>query len=637
MRVKKLTLQSFRAITDSTLDIGDATFVVIRGANMSGKTSIAQGLSMALTPSTMGLNLKGDGFATKIMRGEEKAVITAEVQGGTHLIRRTVTLNTNTTGRSHKTECVDDPTWSVEKFTKLLKDNEAALLVALNTDFYITLDDEEKQKSILARLVLPAQYDFPEDKIAAVMEILGSGVVHFGGDPFTAINVAYDKLYKARTAVNVQVKDFDIPAPLQSPQGLNLAEIQTRIEVAKAERSKITEQRDAANKKVNELQLKKGKIQGRIDSLRTQIATETHAIERKEKELLSDAKLKEFQRLISLKDKYAELTESRKDVAEKLKDQRKDLDRMNALPEDQSVCDACGQRISPGYAAASRRDAKELYDQTVEVDAELLQELKAMGNVEGAIADLAKHEAALKEITEIRTVISEKEKLVHVDQAEILMLGDLGFSQDQFTEAVDKADKEIEELINQRQPVMAAEERQKEIERKTEQLKALQAKAAKLDSLVKYFDKDGVKAELIAQHIGSFEEKLNETMQGWGYKCALSIEPFFFEVTTAKGKKIPVKELCGAEREIFSVALQCAVSRAAGVRLVVVDEVSMLLPEIRPILNKLLYTAVQNKQLDQVIMLIADAGEQVGQLPYSAFFAVKDGVIRSLGRDGRTY
>jgi hypothetical protein len=362
-----------------------------------------------------------------------------------------------------------------------------------------------------------------------------------------------------------------------------------------------------------------------------QITFEKQRMERLENALLSDAKLKETQKIAALKEKYAALVASREDISEKLKDRKKDLDRMNALPDGYSICVACGQQVSGEYVISSKSDAKEIYDQAVETDNEILQELKAMGNVEGAISDLVSHDSTLKEVTETKNVISEKEKLLKIDQTELLSCEESGYSESHFTEAISAAYKTIEELINQRQPVIAAEERGKEIAKKTDQLNALRTKAAKLDSMVKYFNKDGVKAELIAKHIGSFEEKLNETMQGWGYKCALSIEPFFFEVTTVKGKKIPVKELCGAEREIFSVALQCAVSRAAGIKLVVVDEVSMLLPEIRPILNELLYNAVQSNQLDQVIMLIADAANtQVPLLPNTVFFTVDNGEITRL-------
>ena len=195
-------------------------------------------------------------------------------------------------------------------------------------------------------------------------------------------------------------------------------------------------------------------------------------------------------------------------------------------------------------------------------------------------------------------------------------------------------DTEIETLSDQLRPVIAAEERRKEIAIRQEQLSRLKNKAATLDKLVKHFDKDGIKAKLLGQYIGGFENKINEVLGAWGYSAVLSIEPYSFDITNARGDVIPARELSGAERIMFSLAFQCAVSRTAEIGLVVIDEVSTFLPELRPVLYRRCYEMLQSGYLEQVILLVADNSPTVPALAGSVFFLVNDGVVTRLERNG---
>src|ERR1700679_455726 len=205
MKITYLELFQFRNHKKSILEL--LGFNVVKGLNFSGKSSIAQAISMCLTPSTMGLDATGRGFATKIMRGKDKAILTADIQGKVHLVRRTVKLDTNTTGRTDSCICLDDDQWHPSPFEKQLADRKLELSVILNTDRYMTLKEEE-QKSLLAKLALPSHYDFDEATMEAVDKTLGEGTIDFDGPPFAAIEKAYKLLYKERETVSRQVKDF---------------------------------------------------------------------------------------------------------------------------------------------------------------------------------------------------------------------------------------------------------------------------------------------------------------------------------------------------------------------------------------------------------------------------------------------
>ena len=158
----------------------------------------------------------------------------------------------------------------------------------------------------------------------------------------------------------------------------------------------------------------------------------------------------------------------------------------------------------------------------------------------------------------------------------------------------------------------------------------MEAKAAKLDKLVRYFDKDGVKAKLIAEHIGGFEIKCNEVLKVWDYSCSLSIEPFKFEITDYRGVSTPLIELSGAEELMFYAAFQCAVSATAGIGFVVIDRVDTLLPDLRPALFRKLYSMIDEGTLDQIILLVADTSSIVPPLKNSAFYMIEEGNIRRL-------
>jgi hypothetical protein len=72
------------------------------------------------------------------------------------------------------------------------------------------------------------------------------------------------------------------------------------------------------------------------------------------------------------------------------------------------------------------------------------------------------------------------------------------------------------------------------------------------------------------------------------------------------------------------------VSRTAGIGFVVIDRVDTLLPDLRPKLYSTLYKMVENKMLDQVIILVADTSEQVPKLANAAFYIVEEGNIRRI-------
>jgi len=624
MKLTKLHLENFRIHKDSTLALGESAFVVIRGSNFAGKTTIGQGLSMCLTPSTSGLDAQGRGFASKIKRGATKAVITADFQTKRHTIQRTVTLNANAPGRTQKTVCLSDPSWKPKKFDDEIDKQKAALTVVLNTGAFLRMDEKE-QKNLLAGLALPSYYEFDRQTIAEVEAIFGESSINFMGEPFAAINLAYKKLFDERQIVNRQVKEFAIPEALTVPEDVDSHSLQEKLTSLREQRREKQHERDQAvaeaSKEETARQRAKDKVQQALDG----DYRRGNSIREK---LIKEGQLAYLRKIADSQPELIKLTKER-EASSRL---RSHLDiqvkALEAVPWNAKECPTCEQ---PVVADNLKRLGEKLKASMRESDGTLGvidQKIKALGDVDEAVALIERHEEALTELGVFEDQAGERKQ--QIEQAERGIPGPTLFDFAPFNVSISEVEMEIERLSGLLRPVIVAEERRKEIAIKQGQLTVLKQKAATLDKLVKYFDKGGIKAKLIGQYIGGFEFKLNEVMGAWGYSCALSIEPYSFDVTNRRGDVIPVRELSGAEEVMFSLAFQCAVSQSASIGMVVIDEVAMFLPEIRRVLNARLYDMIQRGFLEQVILLVADTSELAPSLPGAAFYMVDNGEVHPL-------
>ena len=628
MFIPKLQVQNFRNILDATVDLSDASFVVLRGKNFQGKSSIGQALSMCLTDTTESLDTAGKDFVRKIKRGEKKATIIVQVKGK-HLIERTMTLNMNTTGRTSNSVCLDDPEFHPLPFDNFLKKYKDAIVIVCNTEFFNKLS-EEKQKNLFAKLLLPERYDFPQDKVDAVNKAIGEGVVNFSGEPFAVINLAYKKLYDERTAVNRQVKDFVIPDPLPMVDGVDSYALNAQLEEIRSTRAKLQSDRDAAVVKANAIEVKRSGLQAKIDALLEKVDDGKQRLAVLEPRILTDEQVKAFTEVSLRSDKLALLTTQHDSLLSAIRTVNSSIERLNLIAEKDATCPTCDQCIDSVKIADMVSVLKEELAVTDKKIQELDIEIELLGDVQGAYEAIRNHETASKEYEEIKATILETVRIGKASREELNGLGIKVDATEPFAQPLYELTVKETNILDKLRPVIAAEERKAEIAKKTEMLAKLQAKAASIDSLVKYFDKDGIKSTLLAEHVGGFEMKLNNVLEAWGYKCHLSIEPYEFHVTTARGDTMPVSELSGAEQRMFLAALQCAVSIAANIGFVVVDEVDRLQPEIRSALNKNLYMMVQDGYLEQVVLIVADSSRDVPKLPRSAFFTITDGKVERL-------
>lgn len=627
MIVPYFRLENFRNHVDSVLKIGDARFVVIRGGNHDGKSSIAQGFSMCLTPTTEGLNPKGDGFESKIRRGQDKATLTMHIQGQ-HLIERKVGIHRTSTGRTKTNKCLDDPEWHPLPFEQFLEYMRVPMGIVLNTDYFLSLD-ADRQSKVLASLVLPAQYDFPEDKVKSVESMLGQGAVDFSVEPFTAIASAYRKLYKERETVNRQVKDFSMPGPLSVPQGVTSEGIQKEIETTRTARQKVLHERSTAEEKARDAIAKRSKLEGQIQSNKTRVAEEQGRLSRANQEILGKDKHREFTELAAKKARLDELSVAHFAIEKEIPDLKRSIQHYETLDTD-SECETCGQKIAKKHVESVLNYFRTTLQQKIDGDREIFDEIKTLGGVEDAIHRLQLNDAAIKNKEAIESIISEKTKLIKSDEVKLDKMEKAPNTVEQFKGPLDEVDAKMQGLQDQLRPIIAAEERAKEIERLKAELKILQGKATTLDNLVKYFDTDGIRAQLLAEYIGKFKDRLNAVMDAWGYSCSFSIDPFEFTVKDDHGVETPIRELSGSEKLMFSVALQCAVAQLAEIEFIVADRMDTLLPDERAKAYRCLFQMLEEKTLKQAFLIVSDETTTIPELDGSAFFMVRDGSVTRL-------
>ena len=644
MRLKKLRLQSYRLHTDSTLDLGDATFVVVRGANGSGKSSLGQGFSMNVTPSTIGLNVKGDGYTSKIKQGESKAVITAEIQGK-YLLRNTVTLNTNTSGRTVNTECLNAPdekteTAVVAGFSNFMRDKKTALLIACNTEFYGKLSEKD-QTDVIAKLVLPPRHDFPKDRIEATETYLGAGIIDFNGNPFDVITKGYKLAFDRRADANREVKNLVIPDALPTPkdnQGkpVDSASLQTQVDAIREQRNTLQAKRDAAVQKANETEVNRGKLQTKIEGLRAEVEKGKARLTAIQANVLDEDGLKALQAVSAKAEKLKEINEKHSVLLQSIRTANNEIERLNEVAEAGSTCPTCDQPIdSVKIAALVEEYKKEIADEDKNIQ-NLDTQIEALGDVGSALDAIQKHENAGVEIREIEASLTITVAIGKETRKLLDALGEKVDATAPFTQPLAELETKITTIMEQLRPVIAAEERKNDIATKTKELDKLQKKAAGLDSLVKYFDKDGVKSELISSYVGSFESKILSVLDVFGYKASLSMDPMEFNVVTSRGYNGPIKELSKAERQLFWPALQCAVSIAAGINMVVIDDMDTYLKEtgLRNKMYSAIYQLIAEGELEQAIMIEASADKTLPEAnkraPGSRYFYVSEGTVEEL-------
>ena len=200
------------------------------------------------------------------------------------------------------------------------------------------------------------------------------------------------------------------------------------------------------------------------------------------------------------------------------------------------------------------------------------------------------------------------------------------------TSALDSLTEEIGQWEVRLAPAVQYESTLVQIERAEGQWQDTKAKVNDLETLCSYWGDKGVKAKLIKEHIGGFQDSVNGVLSKWGYLARLSIEPYCFEVMTPRTSPnyLNIRRLSGFEKLAFAVALQAAIAVATKIRMIIVDAADVMIGEQRSRLLTCVRDMLKAKALDQAIIILADPSKEAPKKEGVGFYFVQDGKVERL-------
>src|SRR5690348_15612548 len=202
MKFERLHISGFLSHGETELSLSRLS--VLRGLNGSGKSSVEQAIEMLLCGKSDSTDERGAGSRDLIRKGASKAVIEAEIADGgeTRHVRCSITEKSGRSGTAVKgnESCSD--------YLDYLSMNSAVLSALINGRRFVDMAPA-KQKELLAAIILPSRYDWPEWVKDAAAKTSVS--LNWSASPFEFLDDGYKKAYAERTVVNRQLKEWRAP------------------------------------------------------------------------------------------------------------------------------------------------------------------------------------------------------------------------------------------------------------------------------------------------------------------------------------------------------------------------------------------------------------------------------------------
>lgn len=621
MRFRKIQLQNFRSHTDTTLELDRLS--VIRGTNAAGKSSIEQAIQITIAGHADGTTADGKGSIGLIRAGASKAFITMAIQKSPETPdERILKCALNGTARTVLVTKPDDPQYAGgEEWKEWLVVNRSVLSCLVNNRYFVDLKEDD-QKDVLASIILPKTYEWPEWVKPMCHDL--SLKINWAKTPFEIIDQAYDVAFKERTNVNRDVKNFKMPdgettghENYQEYSQL-LATRQKELDAAKAKKSKLE-----ADYNLNKATL--DAAYRRRDEADVRLSREQQGIDVIEAKLLTPGKLKEHQKIAKGEKEAAKLDAELPSLDARIrvkKDAQTALNKMSAQPS----CPTCSSPITEELVATLAQPLIAEINKLSDERQANIEQRKSLGNPAESARLVAEHVQAEQDMQRAKQRIKDEQTIIQDAEAKIAELEAIsGAAPD--TSAIDGEIADIAakvqrgtEAVNSARAAMELHMRKEKAE---EERKKLLAAQANLNKLVDYFGSE-VKTELLAGSIGTFTDAMNEVLGQWGYTCQLSIEPYVFAIMFRDSDNMPhpisLKHLSKSQRYRFATAFQVALAIISGFRFVIVDEADIYDTAGR----SGLFTALNSGDLDQAIVMGTDERTAVPDIDGTVFYRFDD-------------
>ena len=165
------------------------------------------------------------------------------------------------------------------------------------------------------------------------------------------------------------------------PKGVDSVSLQNELEVIRHGRKVVQHDRDAAVATANEVEVKRGRLQTKIEGLRAVVDRGKTRLTALETEILSAEQIKHFIEVSAKADELAKLKEDHAGVLGAIRNANAQIGKLQGISEHGATCPVCDQNIDAGKIAGLIAD---LEKESAEADARIQlidTKIEAIGDI----------------------------------------------------------------------------------------------------------------------------------------------------------------------------------------------------------------------------------------------------------------
>ena len=634
MKIKSLSIFNIRNHLHTDLELAKLNFFV--GQNNAGKSGLLAAIEWVLTGKCQWTDRGGRGAAELISQGQREAAVTMEVEGVGSILRTMPPHSLRLGSFQGKN--------AQGAILNQLGTDEERLSSTLNAGSFLSLPQADQRAYLFRAFGLQFTSNLVAQKLASWLrgngypeqqaEALAARVKGYYPPGFTGgpevLEVMEKRAKEIRKDLKREKQRAEAALAELAEVGLDAAAVAQQIEQNKQQLKILRQRREELLGAVDQPQLV-GRRQGLVQKI--------HSLEgRIQKAIAQRLELEERLQRLGPEDQWGRDSQQREQELQQV------IQGLNArVTALQTQTAQLETRLATLYGAAHALASQErrcplapeyipcgLSEQQV---ADLLEQLNgeygtAQTELQASQARLAQLNAQIKEAQgELLQVKQQQERA----KKGLLLKGELNTLQllmDQFTTEKDDLAEELaalpeppsaaqktatvaeleqladqmaaaEEKLVQAGEQVALQRRQEELQR---ELTMLSEETAAMEVLVKALGPSGVLPELLAGILDPFLGRANDRLArltGGAYRLAMGPDMNLF-CRVKSGAILPLKLLSKSEQLRVGIAIQEALSHAAGLSFLAIDEADMLDPENRQLLTALLLDIYD--EYDQVLV-----------------------------------
>jgi DNA repair exonuclease SbcCD ATPase subunit len=652
LRINKLSIENFRNHKKTELNLDRINFFV--GGNNAGKTSILAAIEWGLTGRCMWTDRAGRGAADLVRQGEKHAIVAMEVAGLGAVVR---SLPPHTL-QAGKVSGVNEGQAAIYNALGAAEDR---LRVALNAGAFVNMSQAEQRAFLFNAYGLTwtvdqvaaelagwlAKKGLPEgeaERLAKKARSYYPTGIACGPEIFDAMEKRAKEERKEqkkdRQRIEAALAEIDAASLNQAlPEGLE--DLKNKLAGMKKRRDELLKacgaghemqsRRQSLEEKISQAEKKASEARAKAESLAAELES-LGGLDKAACEPGTDDMEKEFQEKVDAANKAVAAARSKLEAIDKAG---------QALACKDRRCPLAPELLQCGLTK----------DQLDAVLLSLRREYRVTSQ------DLEKQKTALKEATE---KLAEMRKSREESQARarraILLQGELK-TRRQVVETLEIAITDLrkelaglpeedldllEDLANLEVAIRRAEsdialhsEAEALAGRKTaleQDAETLAAEVADLEALVKALGPDGLRRDMLAGilegFVGRVNDRLGRLTEG-AYQVALGGDMAIL-CRANGGPVLPLRLLSRSEQLRAGIAISDALSAAAGLKFLAIDEADILEQDNRDLLSGMLLELAE--EYDQVLVFttVGDVQPVNPGLPGVKMFWVEEGFVKEI-------